>query len=141
MTLQELSRSQKAAGEVVSRKVAKNMDRFAGLILAEMKIKVPVDTGNLRDHLRIKVLADRWEIGPEGVDYAMAVEHGSKPHTIRAKNGGTMAFQIGGRTVYAKSVRHPGNRAQPYIRPAYEKYVKELSKNIALDGAKYWEKT
>ena len=44
--------------------------------------------------------------------YAGWVEFGTKPHIIKARRGGRLA--LGGR----KSVRHPGARKKPFMRPA-----------------------
>ena len=43
---------------------------------------------------------------------ARIVEYGSRAHRIEAKPGGVLVFNIGGRTVYAKSVDHPGTKAR-----------------------------
>lgn len=43
------------------------------------------------------------------------LEFGTRPHVIRASRGKMLYF--GGR--YVKSVRHPGARAKPFLRPAF----------------------
>lgn len=50
--------------------------------------------------------------------YALAVHEGTKPHIIRARKGKALKFDVGGRTVYATSVRHPGTRPQPFLSDA-----------------------
>lgn len=54
-------------------------------------------------------------------EYAEAVEKGTKPHVIRAKNKPLLKFQVGGQWVSKKSVNHPGTKAQPFMEPAFEK--------------------
>lgn len=101
----------------------------ANQILAEMEALVPVDTGKLRTSLRIKVDPDRVTIGPNEdiANYGGYVEFGTKPHTIRPKTpGGVLVFKMNGRTVYTKKVRHPGTKAQPFVRPAFEAWVDSL---------------
>ena len=46
----------------------------------------------------------------KGVNYAAVHEFGAEipPHKITAKNGKALAFQIGGRMIFARSVNHPG---------------------------------
>jgi hypothetical protein len=46
-----------------------------------------------------------------------------------------LAFQVGGSTRYAKSVKHPGTKAQPYIRPAKQWAIENLTDDIAVTGA------
>ena len=57
----------------------------ANHILAEMEVRVPVDTGKLRGSLGIRVDTNKVTIGPnENVaPYAGYVEFGTKPHMIR----------------------------------------------------------
>jgi hypothetical protein len=35
-------------------------------------------------------------------------------------------FKMNGTTVYAKKVNHPGTKAQPFVRPAFEAWVDSL---------------
>jgi hypothetical protein len=53
------------------------------------------------------------------VPYAAAIDRGAKPHIIRAKPGKTLAF-VGrsGQMVFAKQVRHPGNKAYRFFHSA-----------------------
>lgn len=98
----------------------------ANYILTEMEIRVPVDTGELRNSLSVQVMGDRVRIGPTA-DHGVYVEFGTQPHEIRPKTaGGTLRFTINGRVIYAKVVRHPGTKAQPFVRPAFEAWVDSL---------------
>lgn len=62
------------------------------------------------------VVATQTRTGAEIVatvdtDYAELVSRGTGPHTILPrKPGGVLRFQIGGRTVFAARVQHPGAR-------------------------------
>jgi HK97 gp10 family phage protein len=101
----------------------------ANQILAEMESRVPVDTGRLRNSLQIRVDTDRVTIGPNEniADYGGYVEFGTKPHVIRPKTpGGVLVFKMNGTTVFAKKVNHPGTKAQPFVRPAFEAWVDSL---------------
>lgn len=51
-------------------------------------------------------------------DYALYVHEGTRPHLIRPKRAKALRFNIGGRTVFARLVRHPGTRARPFLRNA-----------------------
>lgn len=106
----------------------------SGYILSEMERRVAVDTGNLRGSLGVKVMSDRVIIGPDAAraPYARYVEFDTKPHTIRPKKpGGVLAFRMNGQLVFAKSVNHPGTKAQPFIVPAFMAWVDSLGEMVA----------
>lgn len=108
-------------------------------ILAEMESRVPVKTGNLRTSLGIRVESNRVVIGPNErqAPYAGYVEFGTKPHEIKPKNpDGVLVFKINGTKVFAKKVNHPGTRAQPYVRPAFEAWVDSLGTMAAEANVK-----
>ena len=108
----------------------------ANHILAEMEARVPVRSGELRRSLQIKVESDKVTIGPN-TPYAGYVEFGTQPHEIRPKKtGGVLVFNIGGRKVFTKKVNHPGTRAQPYVRPAFEAWVDSLGTMAAEANVK-----
>ncbi len=46
--------------------------------------------------------------------YAQFIDEGTKPHVIRAKNARTLAFRMGGRTVFRRVVNHPGTSPRPF---------------------------
>jgi hypothetical protein len=43
------------------------------------------------------------------------IERGTRPHTIRARNARVLAFETSGGTVFARSVNHPGTKANPVL--------------------------
>jgi hypothetical protein len=64
-----------------------------------------------------------WKLEGEvtvGVRYAAAVHEGARPHKIRAKHAPALRFfwPKVGRVVFFKSVNHPGNRPNPFLRNA-----------------------
>jgi len=83
------------------------------------KHKCPVDTGKLRASITGEVKG--FEEGAVGTntEYAMPVEYGSRPHDIRPKDKKALAFEKGGEKVVVKRVKHPGNKAQPFMEPAF----------------------
>lgn len=103
----------------------------ANFLLTEMEIRVPVDSGQLRDSLAVTVVGSTVRVGPN-VPYASYVEFGTRPHDIRPKSeGGVLRFQMGGQTVFAKVVHHPGTKPQPFVRPAFEAWVDSLGTDVA----------
>jgi hypothetical protein len=84
-------------------------------------VLTPVDTGRLRVGNNMRL----WSAGSiaygevfNQVDYAAAVHDGAKPHIIRPRSRRALKFVVDGRTVFASSVQHPGNRPQPWLRTA-----------------------
>lgn len=143
LQMQDLAHRLRRAGE----KAPEALDRVcldaARKIYAEMLRRVPVDTGRLKGSIIIKVGHHRWTIGPVGVPYAPYVEFGTgarsefggQAYTIKPKSSnGKLVFEIGGRKVFAREVRHPGIRPKPYVRPAAREYLKTLGENAAHVG-------
>lgn len=87
-------------------------------VTAEAKRRCPVKTGRLRASIRFQI-----GLGPIGyvgtdVNYAMAVHAGTKAHDIYPKNASVLAFDVGGQTVFAASVHHPGTKGVPFLTRA-----------------------
>jgi hypothetical protein len=78
-------------------------------------------TGNLRGSIA-RIDKSPWAIfvqaGGRGVRYAAPVEYGSKAHKITAKNGGVLAFKVGGSMRFAHSVNHPGTKPTRFMQTA-----------------------
>ena len=120
----------------IRRVVMTEMDKAAEDVKMKMRELAPVDTGTLRDSIAVvKQGNNEWTIGPVGIEYAAAQEYGARPHVIVASPGKVLVFQSGGQTQYAKSVKHPGNNPQPYIRPAGDWAREHVNQNIAVIGA------
>lgn len=81
---------------------------------------VPVDTGRLRSSIRNRVDSSGDTVGriSTNVEYAPFVELGTRPHVIRARNAQALKFRWHGRTIYVKSVHHPGTAAKSFLRRA-----------------------
>jgi len=83
----------------------------------QVKQTEPVDTGNMKSKTR---MSDRQTVGGfevEGLvdtDYAEYVSGGTRPHVIRPRTAKVLRFTIGGRTVYATKVNHPGTRPNDF---------------------------
>lgn len=98
----------------------------ANFLLTEMEARVPVDTGDLRRSLGVRVEGNRILVGPSA-PYAPYVEFGTAPHDIKPKAGHkALKFMVNGHPVYAKIVHHPGTKAQPFVRPAFEAWAASL---------------
>lgn len=62
--------------------------------------------------------------------YAAAIDLGAKPHIIRPSKKKLLRFMVGGRFVFARSVRHPGNRAYRFLYRATLGAARTAAKNI-----------
>ena len=92
----------------------KQAKRFLELLRQTVDGGTPVDTGELLSANRYS-RNDRVVTVENAKDYAAPVHEGSRPHKIVAKKAKSLKFNIGGRTVFAKSVWHPGATANPFI--------------------------
>lgn len=69
--------------------------------------------------LAIRIQSDTTSCSPERKSYSLIVHEGSEPHDILPRSpGGVLAFQVGGQTVFARSVHHPGTAPIPFLRDA-----------------------
>jgi HK97 gp10 family phage protein len=141
-------------------KIEKNILRGAlragaKVMLAEVKQRIPVASGDLRDSVRITTRVRRGVVsasvkaGNAKAYYAGMVEFGTRPHLIKVddkdrgvnRRTGKLAsvttvnrrLAIGG-TVIGPSVAHPGAKARPYMRPAadagFEAAVGAVQKHV-----------
>ncbi len=78
-----------------------------------------------------------WVTGATA-DYAVPVEYGTDPHTIRADDAEALHFKVDGEEIFVREVDHPGTRAQPYMRPAAEVVRARMGK-IAGEAESYPE--
>ncbi|UYP17712.1 HK97 gp10 family phage protein [Rhodococcus sp. Z13] len=114
------------AQPIIARKVASVTRRIA----AQAKLNAPVRTGNLARSIQEGPIVFQ---GPfrvtSGVtataNYAAAVHDGTRPHVIRARNGGFLRFPgSDGSPVFRRSVNHPGTRPRPFLRNAAEQVMR-----------------
>lgn len=60
------------------------------------------------------------------------LEFGTRAHVIKAKSAPALRFRgSDGRVVSAKSVKHPGAKAQPHIFPTWRAYQKTARRKLA----------
>ncbi len=61
-----------------------------------------------------------------GVDYWTFVNFGTKPHIIRPRRASVLRFEKEGAIVFAKVVRHPGTKANPFVDRAIDNMFEHL---------------
>lgn len=100
----------------------------------QARADVPVLTGNLGRNIGEGPTEFTSPLVATGsvharTEYAAAVHEGSRPHVIRPRRAKALRFDVGGRTVYARLVRHPGTRARPFLRNAGMRVAQSESGN------------
>lgn len=107
-----LSRTMKNASRAELREASRQ-------VVNRAKVLVPVRTGRLRSSIRAEPprffsLRGVVSVGSD-LEYAGFVNDGTRPHVIRPRRAKALRFTVGGRTVYATVVNHPGTRARPFL--------------------------
>lgn len=113
------------------------MGLLGAAAIREQKRLVPRKTGNLGRTIHLERVTAREALTVASASYARPVEFGTKPHEIRPRRAKALRFPgsgvpttLSGRVrsgsaralgngayVFAKAVRHPGTRAQPFMLP------------------------
>jgi hypothetical protein len=135
--------------EKIPVEIRKHGMREAVKAVARRVREIVPDSGKQKAKPRAKLKTSiRWSVRKQGKEaivranarHAHLVHDGTRPHVIRAKNrasagraGGlfrrkAMVIPIGGRLVFARSVRHPGAKAQPFLDRAREDSVAEIER-------------
>jgi hypothetical protein len=96
-----------------------------------MEEKAPVDTGYLKSHIVQINSPGMVSVGTHGVSYTRYVVEGTRAHEIRPKNSGVLVFKIGGMTVYAASVKHPGTAPNPFMQVAADEVIRRSLPRLA----------
>jgi hypothetical protein len=107
-------------------------DTITDRIVVEARALAPVRSGRLKAAIRKEPGTGHGPFLVQAgvscdVPYAKFVHDGTQPHVIRARNASVLAFQVGGRKVFARSVRHPGTRPNPFLRTAADHVLSDPS--------------
>ena len=108
-----------------------NRDMMRNLALSavrEQKLEAPRRTGNLGRSIRIGAVSAKEAETIATAAYALYVHEGTRAHEIRPKNKKALRFpanggsatlsgrvRSGGAVRFAKRVRHPGTKANPFM--------------------------
>ena len=88
----------------------------------------PVDTGYLKNSINMNQVGRNFVITMPY--YALYVEFGTAPHIIKPKNKQALSWTEGngggGKRFFAKVVKHPGTRPQPFIRTAFDTALRDI---------------
>lgn len=141
LDLTELAKDLTQAAENVEQATQELLEAAGDEIIAEAQSTVVVKTGKLKNSITKTSLPLKVVVGPSAV-YGPYIEYGTgsrgefpgSMYEILPKKGSVLVFQVGGKTVYARSVKHPGIKAKPYMRPAAQKWVDDLPRDMARVG-------
>lgn len=107
-------------------------------VVNRAKVLVPVRTGRLRSSIRAGQprffsLRGQISVGSD-LEYAAFVNDGTRPHVIRPRRAKALRFVVGGSTVYAMKVNHPGARARPFLDRALREVAAQRGYSFRNDG-------
>ena len=79
------------------------------------------DTGDTAERTHVESIRRSGDVVTATIEtptpQANYQEFGTRPHLIRPRRARALRFVVGGRVVFARLVRHPGNRARPRFFP------------------------
>lgn len=82
---------------------------------------VGVQTGALRASIKVtdldSVASPSVSVGSD-LPYALLHHNGSRPHVITPNSERLLRFKVAGKVVYARVVKHPGTKPNPYLLKA-----------------------
>ncbi len=106
----------------------------AKVIADEAKRNVPIQSGDLRNSIRLSTKSRRGRVsatvkaGNKKAWYYRFVEFGTAAHEIKPKNAKSL-FVAG---IFSELVNHPGARAKPFMRPAFDSRSNDAIRAVGL---------
>lgn len=148
--LAELRGRLAALGNDAPKIVTQMFDDYGRLVVQAIKDEAPVREGVLREsagyaisgantsNVELRVFIGNGK-RPEIV--VKTLLFGSLPHVIRPKKAdGVLRFVVGGETVFARKVNHPGTKRDPFFNRALQKTDSARRSIIGKIGALIVEK-
>ena len=108
----------------IEERIEKALPRIAIRMQNELILAAPVDTGRLRNSIKVKATDEGIVIWM--VDYGKFVEFGTPPHIIEPDSKKALKFKIEGKELIRKKVKHPGTRPNPFIRNTIQNKLKNI---------------
>lgn len=99
--------------------VGRDLVKRGQKVLNAARMQVGVDTGRLKASLKMNHERDsRGQFVRVGskLNYALMHHEGTRPHIIVPKRSQVMVFNKGSQVIYATTVRHPGTKANRYLK-------------------------
>lgn len=106
-----LARLLRARGGIAERHLRRRTSRVADIARREAP-------GSMGEYIEWKI-----QPGPRGLEGVIVCDHpatlfvlyGTRPHVIRPRRKKALRFDVGGRTVFAAVVHHPGTRPNDFL--------------------------
>jgi len=104
------------------------LEELQDQVYEKARRNVPVRTGLLRSSIEKGGFGDFLYVsmGNPRAYYAPYVEYGTRPHMIYPRHAQALRFEVRGKVVFAKYVRHPGTKPQYVMRRSTEEALKEF---------------
>lgn len=140
--LEELKTAFRKSPMIVGQEVQKAIALSVGLINRNAKMEAPVKTGTLRRGIRSKFSPFRGSV-ESTLAYGIYVHEGTSAHIIRPIRKKALYWK--GARHPVKSVRHPGTRANPFmkrgaeksegqVQAIFQKAINNVTKKMAVKG-------
>jgi hypothetical protein len=97
------------------------------VVYREVQAETPERSGRLKRGTTYAILPNGSGVIRNAEAHALPVHEGSRPHIIAAKNAKTLAFSVGGVTVFPTRVRHPGNRPNAFMARGLGNAIPQIS--------------
>lgn len=98
--------------------------KWAETTVAEMRPSAPERTGKGRSTIRVKN-ASMTRATVSAIYYMGILDKGAKAHTITARPGKMLRFQVGGQAVFAKKVNIPAQRGLGFAADAAHEALRQ----------------
>ena len=110
--------------ELATRRMTNDLKRDAPKVTGELARKTGVEVTSASPN---RITAEARSDAP----HAEFVINGTRFHTIRPKrSGGVLVFRVGGVTVFAKKVNHPGNDPNPFFDKVVSRWRRYLDNAV-----------
>lgn len=117
------------APEKMSSEIHRAVSKTVMKVEGEAKREAPVNKrsggGNLRQSIKGQMTGVASGVVEVGVNYAVPVHEGTRPHQIRAKNAKSLANKRTGQ-FFGRIVNHPGTAANPFLQRAVDNSQGEI---------------
>lgn len=124
-----------ALGDEVNDEIEAISIEAARPLVREIKANAPRESGDMADSIDIYKLKPRGNlttvvaIGPaKDYYYWLWNEMGAEPHTIPHKKATTFIGAL--KRFFKGDIQHPGVKAKPFIRPAYDRHEEKILSDI-----------
>jgi len=72
-----------------------------------------------------------------GSEVGLFMEEGTSPYVIKPRNKKALRFTVGGQTIFATQVNHPGIKPRPIVEPTVSSNWPKINKQVK----RYWGAT